>query len=89
MSAPESFQFEGAEKLLEIWFTPPPVDAEHLAPPTDGAKYGLRRINRVVWEEMLDIVKCKILSVVEGSETDAYLLRSVAPLPSIVDQPYV
>ena len=36
---------------------------------------GLRRVPRAVWEEMLDIVKCKVLSVVEGEEVDAYLLR--------------
>lgn len=38
---------------------------------------GLRTIPRAVWEEMLDIVKCKVLSVVEGDEIDAYLLRYV------------
>lgn len=36
---------------------------------------GLRRVPRKIWEEMLDIVKCKVLSVVEGDEVDAYLLR--------------
>lgn len=36
---------------------------------------GLRTVPRAVWEEMLDIVKCKVLSVVEGDEIDAYLLR--------------
>lgn len=41
-----------------------------------GAGYkGLRQVPREVWEEMLDIVKCKVLSVVEGDELDAYLLR--------------
>ncbi|ORX36875.1 S-adenosylmethionine decarboxylase [Kockovaella imperatae] len=35
---------------------------------------GLRIVPRAVWEEMLDIVKCKVLSVVEGDELDAYLL---------------
>lgn len=39
---------------------------------------GLRMIPRAVWEEMLDIVKCKVLSVVEGDEVDAYLLRYVS-----------
>ena len=41
---------------------------------TNG-KYGLRMVERSVWEEMLDTVKCKILGVVEGTEMDAYLLR--------------
>lgn len=82
MSASESSQFEGPEKLLEIWFAPSPAEVERGAPPTEDGKYGLRGVDRAVWEEMLDIVKCKILSVIEGSEIDAYLLRSVKfPLP--------
>ncbi|KAI0758326.1 S-adenosylmethionine decarboxylase [Irpex lacteus] len=56
--------FEGPEKLLEL----PDAHEAH-----DG-KLGLRKVPRAVWEEMLDIVKCKILSVVEGTEMDAYLL---------------
>ncbi len=68
--------FEGPEKLLEIWFAPSAADCLDATSSTDG-KFGLRRVPRVVWEEMLDIVKCKILSVVEGTETDAYLLRCV------------
>lgn len=68
--------FEGPEKLLEIWFAPSAADCLDATSSTDG-KFGLRRVHRVVWEEMLDIVKCKILSVVEGTETDAYLLRCV------------
>ncbi|KAI0655951.1 S-adenosylmethionine decarboxylase [Cubamyces menziesii] len=65
--------FEGPEKLLEIWFAPSAADCPDAASSTDG-KFGLRRVPRPVWEEMLDIVKCKILSAVEGTETDAYLL---------------
>lgn len=89
MSAPESFQFEGAEKLLEIWFAPSPADVEQATPSTGDGKLGLRRVKRAIWEEMLDIVKCKILSVVEGSEIDAYLLRSVTLPVLIHDRPYV
>ncbi|KAI0829673.1 S-adenosylmethionine decarboxylase [Trametes gibbosa] len=65
--------FEGPEKLLEIWFAPSAAHCPDATSSTDG-KYGLRKVPRAVWEEMLDIVKCKILSVVEGIETDAYLL---------------
>lgn len=69
---PGSCPFEGPEKLLEIWFAPSPGD--------DGAEpVGLRKVDRGVWEDMLDIVKCKVLSVVIGREMDAYLLRSVQP----------
>jgi len=78
MAAFESSQFEGPEKLLEIWFAPSPTDVESAAPAEDG-KCGLRKVDRAVWEDMLEIVKCKVLSVIEGSEMDAYLLRSVVP----------
>ncbi|KAH8083810.1 S-adenosylmethionine decarboxylase [Cristinia sonorae] len=65
--------FEGPEKLLEIWFAPSPADLPGATSATDG-KLGLRKVSRQIWEDMLDIVKCKVLSVVEGSEMDAYLL---------------
>jgi S-adenosylmethionine decarboxylase len=80
--------FEGPEKLLEVWFAPSPdalpasstSSSSSLKPGrpgrNDGEEYrGLRKVPRKVWEEMLDIVKCKVLSVVEGDEVDAYLLR--------------
>ena len=38
---------------------------------------GLRRVPREVWEEMLAIVQCQVLSVIQGEEIDAYLLRWV------------
>lgn len=66
--------FEGPEKLLEIWFAPSPDDVPDAGIAENG-KSGLRAIERKVWEDMLDIVKCKILSVLYGSEMDAYLLR--------------
>ena len=69
-----SAPFEGPEKLLEIWFAPSPADVPDASSTITG-KHGLRGITRSVWEDMLAIVKCKILSVVEGTETDAYLLR--------------
>jgi hypothetical protein len=78
--------FEGPEKLLEVWFAPSPdalpsSSTSSLKPGRScgdgqqGEYRGLRRVPRAVWEEMLDIVKCKVLSVVEGEEVDAYLLR--------------
>ncbi|THU95357.1 hypothetical protein K435DRAFT_779034 [Dendrothele bispora CBS 962.96] len=68
--------FEGPEKLLEIWFAPSAATVPDADCPHQG-KTGLRKIPVAVWEEMLDIVKCKILSAVEGVHTDAYLLRCV------------
>jgi S-adenosylmethionine decarboxylase len=68
-----SSPFEGPEKLLEIWFA---QSADHV-PRKHGrdGKFGLRAVQRQTWEEMLQIVKCNVLSVVEGTEMDAYLLR--------------
>lgn len=65
--------FEGPEKLLEIWFAQTAADVPP-EPAVDG-RTGLRTVERQVWEEMLDIVQCKVLSVVNGVEMDAYLLR--------------
>ncbi|KAJ7675061.1 S-adenosylmethionine decarboxylase [Mycena rosella] len=62
--------FEGPEKLLEIWFAP---SATHLDDCT-SPRSGLRKIDSSIWEEMLDIVQCKVLSIVRGDEMDAYLL---------------
>ncbi|XP_006460983.1 hypothetical protein AGABI2DRAFT_178340 [Agaricus bisporus var. bisporus H97] len=64
--------FEGPEKLLEIWFAPSAASVPGI-PDADG-RIGLRRIDRKVWEDMLDIVKCKVLSTMDGLEMDAYLL---------------
>lgn len=61
--------FEGPEKLLEVWFAP---SAGQL--PRDCAPEGLKSVNRDVWESMLDLVQCKVLSVINSREIDAYLL---------------
>jgi S-adenosylmethionine decarboxylase len=66
--------FEGPEKLLEVWFAPAPAHVPGADSAKDG-KFGLRAVERAVWEDMLAIVRCKVLSVVEGDEMDAYLLR--------------
>lgn len=76
-SETNSGPFEGPEKLLEIWFAPSPYDVPDAAQPDENGRFGLRKVKREVWEEMLDLVKCKVLSVVEGKEIDAYLLRWV------------
>lgn len=83
--------FEGPEKLLEVWFAPsadalpPNARASGSCSSSSGLRQrgqtenrqwkGLRKVPREVWEEMLDIVKCKVLSLVEGEDVDAYLLR--------------
>jgi len=72
-----SAPFEGPEKLLEIWFAPSAASVPEVAGAAPG-KTGLRAVSRQTWEDMLDIVKCKVLSVVEGAEMDAYLLRFIS-----------
>jgi S-adenosylmethionine decarboxylase len=66
--------FEGPEKLLEIWFAPSAAHVPDAATAPAG-RSGLRAVDRQIWEDMLDIVKCKVLSMVRGDEIDAYLLR--------------
>ena len=74
---PSQAPFEGPEKLLEIWWDVKAPNGDH---PCDWVRRGLRAVPRVEWEAMLDIVRCKVLSVIEGHELDAYLLRWVATL---------
>lgn len=65
MKVHECINTTGPEKLIEIWFEP-----------TSGleAHSCLRSVERRVWEEMLDVVKCQVLSVIENHHADAYLL---------------
>eukprot|EP00117_Sycon_ciliatum_P021540 scpid72574/ scgid18846/ S-adenosylmethionine decarboxylase proenzyme; S-adenosylmethionine decarboxylase alpha chain; S-adenosylmethionine decarboxylase beta chain len=60
--------FEGAEKLLEIWFELPCDET--------GARKGksLRSISRENWETVLEHVSCKIINIKSNNVTDAYLL---------------
>ena len=61
--------FEGPEKLLEVWFSASPESLPALTAPT-----GLKAVPGETWKEMLDLVNCKVLSVVESEHVDAYLL---------------
>ena len=81
-----SAPFEGPEKLLEIWFAPSANHVPHQENAQDH-RIGLRSVDREIWEEMLSIVQCKVLSVIHGQEMDAYLLRFGIPpsLPSYSD----
>ncbi|KAF2725121.1 S-adenosylmethionine decarboxylase [Polychaeton citri CBS 116435] len=60
--------FEGPEKLLEVWFWP----SEKGLPTSNPS--GLKVVSQDTWKEMLDLVNCKVLSVVESRNVDAYLL---------------
>ncbi|KAF1991122.1 S-adenosylmethionine decarboxylase proenzyme [Aulographum hederae CBS 113979] len=61
--------FEGPEKLLEVWFCASPA----VLPPSAGP-HGLKSVSAETWKEMLDLVHCKVLSVVNSEHIDAYLL---------------
>ncbi len=61
--------FEGPEKLLEVWFAPGP----NALPPSAGED-GLKAVSPSTWEGMLDLVNCKVLSIVKSDHVDAYLL---------------
>ncbi|TVY53313.1 S-adenosylmethionine decarboxylase proenzyme [Lachnellula cervina] len=61
--------FEGPEKLLEVWFAPSPDTL-----PVGTKKDGLKVVSGETWRDMLDMVNCKVLSVVESDHVDAYLL---------------
>ncbi|KAK8209046.1 spermidine resistance protein [Zalaria obscura] len=61
--------FEGPEKLLEVWFS-----ASATALPASASPLGLKTVSADLWKEMLDLVNCKVLSVVESDDVDAYLL---------------
>jgi S-adenosylmethionine decarboxylase len=61
--------FEGPEKLLEVWFSASAADL-----PGQAGPLGLKAVSADVWKEMLDLVNCKVLSVIESEHVDAYLL---------------
>ncbi|KAK4186995.1 S-adenosylmethionine decarboxylase proenzyme [Podospora australis] len=61
--------FEGPEKLLEVWFAPSPK-----ALPAGVKEGGLKSVPAATWEGMLDMVNCKVLSIVNSDNVDAYLL---------------
>ncbi|KAI1001989.1 hypothetical protein K3495_g6214 [Podosphaera aphanis] len=61
--------FEGPEKLLEIWFAPSADTLPHGVP-----RNGLKSVYVDSWKEVLDLVNCKVLSVIESEHVDAYLL---------------
>ena len=76
----------GPEKLLELWFAPSEQHVRDGQLPLLGGRrgndkwIGLRQVAKSVWDSMLDEVQCKVLSVIEGDDVDAYLLRSVSLL---------
>ncbi|CAG8694270.1 5888_t:CDS:2 [Cetraspora pellucida] len=68
-NGPDSF--EGPEKLLEIWFEP---SLDDIVKGDTSTNIGLRSVDRKIWDDMLNIVKCKIINMIENDHVDAYLL---------------
>ncbi|PRT55044.1 S-adenosylmethionine decarboxylase proenzyme [Wickerhamiella sorbophila] len=62
--------FEGPEKLLEIWFAPKEPHVSAMAQP----RQGLLAVPRQVWETMLNLVQCKVLSMLSYEGLDSYVL---------------
>ncbi|XP_041449665.1 S-adenosylmethionine decarboxylase proenzyme isoform X5 [Drosophila obscura] len=60
----EEHFFEGAEKLLEIWFEE-----------TSNSNNDLRNITRCDWENVLRHVNCEIISFSKNDLIDAFVLR--------------
>ncbi|CAD5121480.1 DgyrCDS9985 [Dimorphilus gyrociliatus] len=56
--------FEGTEKLLEVWFSSS----------NQNDKADIRVISRNEWDNLLDLVHCKIISKKSNSEMDSYIL---------------
>ncbi|CAF1026134.1 unnamed protein product [Didymodactylos carnosus] len=59
--------FEGAEKLLEIWFG---TSSENKL----TARNDLRHIPRDVFEDVLNLVNCKVLKYAQSKDIDTYVL---------------
>ena len=51
-----------------MWFAP---SASALGPASPD---GLKAVPEEIWKDMLDLVNCKVLSIVESDDVDAYLL---------------
>ena len=69
VSGIEAKAVQGPEKLLEVWFSP---SSKSL--PAHTSTQGLKNVPGEVWKDMLDLVNCKVLSIVESEDVDAYLL---------------
>jgi len=59
----------GPEKLLEVWF----AESARALPPRATSR-GLKEVAVDTWKEMLDLVNCQVLSIIESEHVDAYLL---------------
>lgn len=63
MNGLECYGFEGAEKKIEIDFCRDPSNPD-----------GLRSVPQHLWEEVLDVIKCQIISSTKNKWFDSYVL---------------
>jgi len=63
-AAESSYFFEGAEKRLEVQFTPT----------TNSPQGGLLTVSKEKWTKLLDLVNCQILSITSNSFFTAFVL---------------
>lgn len=68
-----TYAFEGPEKLLEVWFWP---SAQKI--PQNVCTEGLKAIPLDDWVKILDLVSCKVLSMKQSPDVDAYLLSELS-----------
>lgn len=54
---------------MEVWFSSSATSLPETVPAE-----GLKAVQADVWKEMLDLVNCKVLSIIESENVDAYLL---------------
>ena len=70
----EDYFFEGAEKLLEIWFASSLDQESNSGSNVIASQPDLRRIPRSALESLLKLVKCEIISYQKHDQIDAYVL---------------
>lgn len=66
--------FEGAEKLLEVWFTRSSSCIENGNEDKENKPFTLRNIPRSELERLVEVAQCQIVSAVNGRAMDAYVL---------------
>ncbi|GMT27393.1 hypothetical protein PFISCL1PPCAC_18690 [Pristionchus fissidentatus] len=73
-ASPDYF-FEGAEKLLEVWFgSSLEVDGVAEADTKNGASLSLRSIPRQEWDALCELAACRILHAMSNECMDSYVL---------------
>ncbi|KAF8365564.1 smd-1 [Pristionchus pacificus] len=72
-TSPDYF-FEGAEKLLEVWFGSSSEVDGVAHPSMNGASLSMRSIPREEWDDLCSIAACRILHAMSNSHMDSFVL---------------